>query len=257
MSQPEPVSRRERRALARASARVSTGGRRSWPLSRPLYQGIVAVIAVIAVVVGVAAFNTFSSADQQRIAYDVGRPGPGEPAPDFTLMGVSGEPFRLADQRGRQVLLYFHEGLMCDPCWRQVDDIQTDLEQFRALGIDGFAAISTDPLSAQVARANRTGVALPVLADTSLDVSLLYDALDYGMMGGTLPGHTFILVGQEGDILWRADYGGPPNYTMFVPNTTLLAELEDVLGLDADEDVVTPAASDPVSSESRPQRELS
>ena len=64
-----------------------------------------------------------------------------------------------------------------------------------------------------------------MLADTDLAVSRLYDALSYGMMGGTRPGHTFILVGPDGDIRWRADSGGPPDFTMYVPTATVLAEL--------------------------------
>ena len=61
-------------------------------------------------------------------------------------------------------------------------------------------------------------------------MSAAYDALSYGMMRGSTPGHTFVLVGADGVIRWRADYGGPPDYTMYVPNETLLAELRTVLG---------------------------
>ena len=32
----------------------------------------------------------------------------GQPAPDFTLTTTSGETFRLADQRGRHLVLYFY-----------------------------------------------------------------------------------------------------------------------------------------------------
>jgi hypothetical protein len=45
---------------------------------------------------------------------------------------------------------------------------------------------------------------------------------------GATPGHAFILVGPDGVIRWRADYGEPPNFTMYVPNGTLLAELRSV-----------------------------
>jgi len=46
------------------------------------------------------------------------------------------------------------------------------------------------------------------------------------MMGTGADGHTFILVGPDGTIRWRADYGGAPNYTMYVPPTQLLADLQ-------------------------------
>ena len=45
------------------------------------------------------------------------------------------------------------------------------------------------------------------------------------MMDTSADGHTFILVGPDGHIRWRADYGGAPNYTMYVPVDRLLADL--------------------------------
>ena len=44
-------------------------------------------------------------------------------------------------------------------------------------------------------------------------------------MMGDRNGHSFILVGKDGRIRWRADYGGAPKYTMFVPDDRLLADL--------------------------------
>jgi cytochrome c biogenesis protein CcdA len=35
-----------------------------------------------------------------------------------------------------------------------------------------------------------------------------------------------IEVGPDGAIRWRADYGGAPKYTMFLPTTSLLADLK-------------------------------
>ena len=69
------------------------------------------------------------------------------------------------------------------------------------------------------------GIAGPVLADTDLAVSKSYDANSYGMMGDSTDGHTFIVVDPDGVITWRADYGGAPDFTMFVPVPSLLADL--------------------------------
>ena len=44
-------------------------------------------------------------------------------------------------------------------------------------------------------------------------------------MGNSRNGHTFVLVGPDGVIQWRADYGGAPNYTMYVPGAQLLDDL--------------------------------
>lgn len=234
------MSTRERSITARERRRQRLeGGPKPRLLSRrlgpvPVWAILVAVVGVVGIV-AVAAANTLSGAGSgPKLRYDVGQPGVGQMAPDFELAsatgGLLGGSFKLSEQRGKEVLLYFHEGLMCAPCWKQVDDIQADLAKFRDLGIDVVAAISIDPAAAQQPRAQQRGISFPVLADADRAVSAEYDALSYGMMGGSTPGHTFILVGADGVIRWRADYGGAPDFTMYVPNTTLLAELRKVLG---------------------------
>jgi len=65
----------------------------------------------------------------------------------------------------------------------------------------------------------------PVLSDPNMAVSQAYDANQYGMMGTMRDGHSFVLVGPDGQIRWRADYGGAPRYTMFVPTDKMLADL--------------------------------
>jgi len=195
---------------------------------RPLVLG---ALVVGLLVVGIAAYNTVTGSDRAAVPYDVGKPGPGDAAPDFTLAAADGSTFHLAALRGRSVLLYFHEGLGCAPCWQQLDSIEADLSRFSSLGIGEIAAISADPAGAQAQRAQRTGITLPTLADTDRSVSGAYGTLAYGMMNGQLPGHTFILVGPDGTIRWRADYGGAPNFTMYVADDTLLAELRRVMGV--------------------------
>jgi hypothetical protein len=69
------------------------------------------------------------------------------------------------------------------------------------------------------------GITSPVLSDPNLSVSSLHQANQYGMMGTSADGHTFIVVGPDGHIRWRADYGGAPNYTMDVPMSTLIQQM--------------------------------
>lgn len=226
---------RSRRRLRYPQRQPRGLSRRLGPVPVWLALGVLgAAVAVIAVATantlsgaGDRAENTSSGrpSDAPLVRYDVGQPGVDEEAPDFALAAIGAGTFRLSEQRGKNVLLYFHEGLMCAPCWRQIDDVEANLGRFRELGVDEFVAISIDPADAQQQRAQLRGISFPVLADPDLAVSRLYDALSYGMMGGTRPGHTFILVGPEGTIRWRADYGGPPDFTMYVPNATVLAEL--------------------------------
>lgn len=226
----------EQRTRVEKSPVERTTRTRQRPTARQRRMGpvpiwIIAVAAGLAVlVIAVAVINTVSSPAAGRTDYDIGQPGVGESAPDFALPDANGATFRLSEQRGDDILLYFHEGLMCAPCWQQIEDIERDIERFTSAGVDEVVAISIDPLAAQAQHARQRNVTLPVLADEDRSVAQAYDALSYGMMDGATPGHTFILVGPDGVIRWRADYGAAPNYTMYVPNADILAEVSRILG---------------------------
>ena len=69
------------------------------------------------------------------------------------------------------------------------------------------------------------GIKTPVLPDPGLVVSKSYSANQSGMMGAGADGHSFIVVGPDGTIKWRADYGGAPKYTMYVPVEKLAADM--------------------------------
>lgn len=86
-------------------------------------------------------------------------------------------------------------------------------------------SITTDPLNALQQKVADESLTIPVLSDQSLAVSQTYSANAYGMMGNSRDGHTFVVVGPDGHILCRADYGGSPNYTMYVPISNLVADL--------------------------------
>jgi len=47
---------------------------------------------------------------------------------------------------------------------------------------------------------------MPVLDDGNLSVSKAYNVLDYSMHPGSRPGHSFVLIGKDGNIIWREDY---------------------------------------------------
>ena len=163
-------------------------------------------------------------------SYSVGSPGIGAAAPDFALPDVTGHPtgaptVRLADYRGRTVLLYFHEGLGCQPCWNQIRDLQNKPELLKSLGVDQLLTITTGPADLVAEKMADDKLTVPALVDPDLTVSRRYQANQYGMMGTDRDGHTFILVGPDGRIRWRADYGGSPNYTMYVAPDQLAVDL--------------------------------
>ncbi len=177
---------------------------------------------------GSAPTMTHSAAGGQ-FRFVVGSPGPGQQAAAIRLAASTGGEFDLATLRGKTVLLYFQEGLMCHPCWDQIADIEKHVGEFRALGIDTIVSITTDPVDLIARKMKDMRLTTAVLSDPDLSVSKAYHANDFGMMGRSRDGHSFILVGPDGKIRWRADFGGAPDFTMFVPATNLVAHIRDGL----------------------------
>lgn len=200
---------------------------------RGLRPGIIALIVAGVAIIGLGVIfflnnqggSSAGTGQAGQYSFQVGNPGPGAAAPEIKLPATDGSTFDLAAMRGKTVLLYFQEGLTCQPCWDQLKDIQTNISQFKALGIDQVVSITTDPLNALQQKVSDEGITIPVLSDTQLVASNAYSANGYGMMGNSRDGHTFIVVGPDGTIKWRADYGGTPKYTMYVPISNLVADI--------------------------------
>jgi peroxiredoxin Q/BCP len=162
--------------------------------------------------------------------YTVAKPGPGDIAPPIQLTTTQGAAFDLGTLRGKTVLLYFQEGVMCQACWDQLKEIEAKFASFRLLGIDELLTITTDFSDILARKARDERLTMPVAADPSVAVSRSYHANGGGMMGDRYDVHSLVIVGPDGRILWRADYGGAPAYSMYVhsmyvPTSVLLADM--------------------------------
>jgi peroxiredoxin Q/BCP len=216
------AERKAELAVARQAQRQAERRRRI-VLWAAIAAGVVAVVGGL--------YLIFSNASHSRTSisaypYQAGSPGPRQAAPAFTLAASTGGQVSLSQYRGKSVLLFFQEGLSCQPCWTQIADLEKHAAQLRAAGIGQVISITSDPVGAITQKTRDMGLTTPVLSDPGLAVSRSYGANKYGMMGMSADGHTFILVGPNGVIRWRADYGGAPKYTMFLPTTTMLANMK-------------------------------
>lgn len=202
----------------------------------PLVAGIVVMLVAIAGLYWVFESQAASGpmrpsgskgdAGASGYKYAVGDPEPGEPAPEFNLSSSEGGRLALSDLRGETVLLYFQGGLMCQPCFDQITDLENNADALHEAGIDRMVAISHDPVDLLSRKGADMGLSTPLLSDPDMEAIRDYDANSYGMMGGSAAGHSFVFVDAGGAIIWRADYGGAPDYTMFLPAEAILADLE-------------------------------
>jgi peroxiredoxin len=220
---PKPSGRHRPPAAGRPEGRP-TKRRGGLPVGAKV-AGTVGLAVVVLLVIFLVANRGGDQQGAGRYAFQVGDPGPGSKAPPIRLATTNDATFDLAAPAGQTTLLYFQEGLGCQPCWDQLTDIQANLASFKALGITRVLSITTDPLDAIRQKVTDMGISIPVASDPDLAVSHAYHANQYGMMGTSRDGHSFILVGPDGMVRWRADYGGAPHYTMYVPSQSLLADL--------------------------------
>ena len=107
-------------------------------------------------------------------------------------------------------------------------DLQND-PAFQALNV-GFVSFAFDSQSEQLSAIGEYGIVdVPMAIDTEATVSSAYDVLQWAVGSGE-PGHTFILVDQDGNVAWIQDYGAPENRgVMYVDLQELVAEIRSHL----------------------------
>jgi peroxiredoxin len=217
---------RSTRQAAREMKRLGGqgSGRRGWIIATAI-GAVLAVVVLYLVYQNAQGKHGGAAGGGGGFKHVAGQPAAGIAAPPFHLTAGAGGQVSLTDFRGKNVLLYFQEGLSCQPCWDQIKDLEQNHAALTAAGVDAVVSITTDPANLIGQKATDEKLTTPVLSDPDLAVSRAYNANQYGMMGDMRDGHTFILVGPDGTIRWRADYGGKPDYTMFLPTAKMLADL--------------------------------
>lgn len=88
----------------------------------------------------------------------------GQPAPDFALRSTAGGYLRLAETRGRPVVLVFVPSVLCDWCQEQLRAIQAALPELRAR--DAIVlVVSTDTSAVQESVADDLELDYPLLSE--------------------------------------------------------------------------------------------
>jgi peroxiredoxin len=91
-------------------------------------------------------------------------PAVGDQAPDFTLVNQFGEPVRLADFRGRNVVLVFYPFAFSGICTGELCEIRDNLAAFEQSDAE-VLAVSVDSKFALRAYAEQEGYGFNLLAD--------------------------------------------------------------------------------------------
>jgi peroxiredoxin len=115
---------------------------------------------------------------------------PAAAAPDFTLRTMSGPNMRLAEQRGRVVMVNFW-ATWCGPCRQEMPQLDRLYQKYKSSGFMLLGVNVDDDTRKAADVAGKLGVSFPVLLDTDKAVSKLYDL-------STMP--STVLIDRDGKV---------------------------------------------------------
>jgi peroxiredoxin Q/BCP len=121
----------------------------------------------------------------------------GAPAPDFALPGTGGKTYRLADYRGRKLILAFYPGDFTAVCTKQFCSYRDQGDRLEGLGAD-VLGISPQSVDSHERFVEEKQLNVPLLADE--DKSL---ARAYGVLAGPMVRRAIFVIDEEGVVRHR------------------------------------------------------
>ncbi len=184
-------------------------------------------VAASLIIGGIVALNYGGSAGQNSNAADSGNFGNAllnKPAPQFSLKDRNGNSYSPDSLKGKNIVLFFNEGIMCYPaCWNQMVALATD---------NRFQTSSTIALSVTIDSPNEWQQAIAKMPELG-KATVLFDedrsvSQEFGMLTapssmhyGSYPGHSFVLIDKQGVV--RFVYDDP---SMGIDNDLIFEKLQ-------------------------------
>lgn len=191
---------------------------------------IIAVLTIIIIGFGVEKFSkqgeggTGSSAEKGSTTNNLSQLLVGKPAPAFSLADRDGNVYTNDTFKGKRVVFFFNEGLVCYPaCWNQMMEFPKD-KRFDQNDVVVFSVVVDTKESWQKAIEKMPELGnVKVLFDnekkTSKDFQML--SASSSMHAGNLPGHSYVVLDKEGVVRYVLD-----DPKMAINNGTIYSEIE-------------------------------
>ena len=158
------------------------------PTVRPTSRPLLAVVVLLAL--APLAYLLISLTGLSAAVPGVER---SRPAPDFTAPGLNGGPVRLADLRGRPVVLNFWAS-WCPPCRAEMPEFERVWQTYRERDVVFVGVATSDRTDKAQAFLLESGVSYPNALDAGNDVAALFNA-------ASLP--TTVFIDRAGRIVTR------------------------------------------------------
>jgi len=174
-------------------------------LTRARLPVFAAILALLAIPFGVVAAEVGKFPPSTVVQEGEGTrfAEPGMIAPDFTVLDVEGQPFRLSEEVARKPVLLLFWSVFCDPCRAEMADLQKGQDRYAGRDLTVVAvSVDGEPLRNIIGGfARQEGYTFKVLVD-ELDARGMWKAADaYGV--AVTP--TLLLLGKGGTVLLRKE----------------------------------------------------
>ncbi len=126
----------------------------------------------------------------------------GDKAPDFKVQTDAGESFRLADLKGKRVVLYFYPKADTPGCTTEACEFRDDVKAFAKKKVE-IVGVSPDKTTAQAKFKTKYDLPFTLLADDEKSVAQAYGVWkEKNMYGKKVMGieRTTFLIGADGKI---------------------------------------------------------
>lgn len=107
----------------------------------------------------------------------------GAAVPDFTVASSEGGDFKLSEQKGRRLVLYFYPKDNTPGCTLEGQEFNKLLSKFRKLGVDVYG-VSRDSLKSHGKFIEQCGFDFPLLSDEDENLCQIFDVIKEKNMYG-------------------------------------------------------------------------
>lgn len=145
------------------------------------------------------------------------------PAPIFSFNDRNGNNYSSENLKGKNVVLFFSEGLACYPaCWNQIASFATD-QRFSTADTVALSVVLDTPEDWQKVTQKMNGIdKANIVFDKEGQISRVFGMMSVtsSMRQGTSPGHTYVIIDRQGIVRYVFD-----DPSMAVRNDQIFSEV--------------------------------
>ncbi|MFC0214902.1 redoxin domain-containing protein [Paenibacillus chartarius] len=131
-------------------------------------------LVILAVIAVIGLFTIISNLSSGPVKY----PQVGDKAPDFSLTGLDGKPYKLSDLKGKSVILNFW-GTYCPPCKDEMPALQRAYDKWKAQGVEYVGANIGENAITVKGFMDQNKLTLPIWMDPEQTVRKQYGVSEY------------------------------------------------------------------------------